>query len=269
MNYKDAALVNSSLNNLGDALLQDRMIRMRQSEAQADRDLRTRQLDATLSEADKRTQIERDRLGAQQQHYKTIEEQNAARAAATANQQDIADKGRMLQTLIQLNAGGQLQDLDSVNSWLAEDPHFAQTGIQLKEPPTKPDPQVGQNSYAQALKQAQAYHDAAAKATDPEEVKRLNGYAQLLETFVQHAANPPEKTGRKPIQLKSKGPQEDSNITREFESEEELQNFLKANKPAGEGETVLMTNPQGKTVKVPVTEKANALANGYKLLDTK
>lgn len=88
----------------------------------------------------------------------------------------MQDKQRLLQTIMGLNAGGQLDDhgLSDVNDWLANDEHFSQVGLHLAKPPKKAPPQVGQNSVAQALKQAEEFRAAGNEK-----------YATMLEQWAE------------------------------------------------------------------------------------
>lgn len=257
MQYKDVALVNSSLNQLGDSLLQNRMLEMRQNENDASNTARGKQLDMEME----RVNLAKTNAAATQQHYKTIEEQNAARGTTAMTAQQQRDKGAMLQTLIKLNAGGQISDLDKVNKWLEADPHFGPTGIQLKTPAAKPPPQVGQNSHAQALEQAQKYRDAAEAADDPDQATQLTHYAEMLEQLVERAANPPEKAAKpdRPIHVKSKGPNKED-VTQDYTPEE----WAAKQGPGNDG-NVRMIDKQDRPVLVPLARKAEMLGKGYKL----
>lgn len=252
MNYKDVALVNSSFNQLGDSLLQNRMLEMRAKENAANDVTRQKQLDLETE----RVNLEKARGNAAEQHYRTMEGHDTTRMS----QQDQRDKAALLQTVIGLNAGGQIDDLDSVNEWLANDEHFGPTGIQLKAPPAKPTPQAGQNALAQAYRQADMFRQQAGESDDPDLADRYNTYADNLEKWANLQANPPEKKEpgvRKTVTTKGRGG-ESTTYTGPADQ---------VDAAAGQAATgqVRMIDRQGVRVLVPAAQKSQMLGKGYTL----
>ena len=197
-------MVDQQLNQLGQTLLQQRQMQQTGQYQQAE--LKYRQL---------AEQAAVNRYEAAQHHYDAMEKIGASNedarnknAAAEldfrqkelaqrdtaqsqgANQQDLQNKQQMLQSVIALNATGQLDDdaRNDVNSWLSDDEHFGPTGIQI----SKPDPSLAKTAgkdaaVVNALKQAQAYRLAASQATDPDDAKQNGDYAAMLEKYVAKA----------------------------------------------------------------------------------
>jgi hypothetical protein len=218
MNYKDVALLNSSLDSLGDSLLKNKMLNQQKEEAAA------------------RTGLESQRLGvdqefrkAQQQHYNTMESRQAD-ANTTAEQRQVAQEAQgYLHTIISANAAGMLDDdqLSQVNEAMANDPNLGKTGIQLSKP-RQISPQAGQNATAQALQQAEYWEDKWAKASTDEDKARFRENADIMRAIAQKAAAPPTvpqpkrtiklTTGSKPGTIGA--PDDAAQVTQEFTPEE-------------------------------------------------
>jgi len=79
MNYKDVALLNSSLDQLGDNLLKQRMLDQQAEERKASQAI-----------ANRRTDIDEQRMAAEQTHYNNMG--NAAAAQTAAKQKDAANR---------------------------------------------------------------------------------------------------------------------------------------------------------------------------------
>lgn len=187
MNYKDVALLNQSLDDLGSGLLKRKML-----QEQTDQRLQQGML------GQQGIDVAKQRTAMEEQHYKTMEGK-ADNATSLAEQRaQLQDKQKMLQTVMMLNAGGQLQDLDSVNDWLQNDDHFGPIGLQLAKPPEPKSAQVGQNALAQAYQQANEWRTRASATEDPDEADRFNAYADDLEKWGNLQANPPPKPAAAP-----------------------------------------------------------------------
>jgi hypothetical protein len=256
MNYRDVALVNSSLSDLGNSLLQQKMMEQRAQENLATRADRQAQIGLEAQ----RAKTAESRNEAMQQHWATMEAGQQSAAAKTATAQDIRDKTAMLQTVIGLNAAGQLDNLDDVNEWLSSDDHLGKTGIQLKPPPAKPPPQAGQNALAKAYQQADTFRQQANDADDPGDVDRYNGYADSLEKWANLQANPAPKTA--PGLQATVTTDERGKTTRTLKGPADQ---IAAATPGTPQTTVNMINPQGVTVAAPVARVQELTAKGYRL----
>lgn len=144
LNYADVELLNRSMEGAGQAFAQRRAQQNQEQRDIANELFHRKMLD--VNEA---------RANATAEHEQRMETQFTTRAA----QQDKQD---MLKTVLNLNAGGMLDDdgIKSVNAWIDGDPELSRTGIHIKAPPAKAPPQVGQNSLAQALEQADKFEAA-------------------------------------------------------------------------------------------------------------
>jgi len=183
MNYKDVALLNQSLDDLGGSLLKRRMLDQQASEKMQDQLLQRE----AIGVANKRTD-------AQEQHYRTMEGKADTAATMAQTRANLEDKQRFLQTVMALNANGQIQDLAPVNSWLKTDEHFGRVGLQLTKPPPAKNPQAGQNAVAQALQQASEWRAKADASVDNTDLAdQYTGYADKLEKWADVQANPPAK----------------------------------------------------------------------------
>lgn len=172
----DVEMLNSSIANAGQAIAS-------RHHQQAEEDFRRQQLDLEIA-----------RRNAAEQHYEQMEKQQANTADKQQQAELLKEKQGVLNSIMQLNASGQLSNLDDVNDWLANDPHFGQVGLQLKEPNAKPPPQVGQNAVAQALQQADQWRTKAGAETDPANKQRYAGYADMLEKSAAQQTQPKVNT---------------------------------------------------------------------------
>lgn len=113
------------------------------------------------------------------------------RAGEQSAQQAAQQKQGLLQSVIQLNASGSLDDasLQGVNDWLRSDEHFGQTGIQISKPTNPTGKGRGESAVVNALKQAEMYKQQAAQSEDPAEQQQFNQYATMLEGWVKHAGS--------------------------------------------------------------------------------
>lgn len=184
-------MVNGSLDSLGQTLLRNRMLEFQQKEA-ADKGAETQQ---QLKIQNRRVDVDQARQNAAEAHYHRMEQGQMDANTVRLSQQDLQDKQQLFGNIVALNSSGQLKDRDAVNRWLASDPHFAASGIQLTEPTQKAAPQVGQNAVAQGYAQAEAWRQKASQTDDDDEAERYNTYADNLEKWGNLQANPAPKPG--------------------------------------------------------------------------
>lgn len=176
--------------------------------------------------------VEQQRAAATGEHETRMENQFNTRAAQQ-------DKQEMLKTMLNLNAGGMLDDegIKKVNDWIESDPDISKTGIHIKAPPQKAPPQVGQNSVAQALVLAKQFRDAG-----------NNEYADILESFAKKQSQDYETvTEETPAQPETPGTPAESH-------------FFGADTPATPGKPA--TPKRTVTRKVPVGSGASDFPPG-------
>lgn len=184
-------MLDQALGNMGQGFFQNRALQQQNAEQDLNRQMRQQMLNDSL---DVRSEYNQQRSDALQANAQARQDDASARnqlAAVAQQRQDLADKQTLLQTMIQLNAGGQLTDTgrDKFNTWLGNDPHFGQTGIQLQSPPMRPAPNVGQNSAAAALQQADRYYAIAAGLPDNDPNKqRYQQWGQMLQNSIDPSA---------------------------------------------------------------------------------
>ena len=194
MNYKDVALLNGSLDSLGDSLLKNKMMDQQSKERLAQTGLQSQRL-----------QVDQGRWNAEQEHWQNMEKKADQANTLATSRGDLQEDQAMLKTVMGLNAGGQLtaESRKSVNNWLSDHPRFAVTGMQLAAPKAI-SPQAGQNSVAQALAKADQYdgmidemqkvHDAAPsdeeKAAAMAKIQTFQDNAKLLRKVAQRQAEP-------------------------------------------------------------------------------
>lgn len=194
MNYRDFEMLNGSLGNLGQTILQNRVMAEQKAE---------------------RGQARQDRLGEQakmDEYRQEMLKQQMARTAATTQNQDNSQQTRQLdehrkwlETLAKLNASGSMDDdqRKEVNDELTNDPMFSAGGIhfQFKAPPAKNE-KLGSSAVAEALLQAEQWRQKATQAEAPEDKARYLKYADTLEkstpselkTTPQAKESPPDRT---------------------------------------------------------------------------
>lgn len=128
---------------------------------------------------------------AQQEHYNTMEGKQAdANDIAQQRAASQEDQG-FLHTVIAANAAGMLDDdaLDQVNDSLANHPRLSRTGIQLSKPKVT-SPQAGQNATAQAVQQAEYWHQQGQTATTDEDKARFMENEDIMRSIAQKSAAP-------------------------------------------------------------------------------
>lgn len=178
LNYADVELLNRSMENAGNAFAQRRAQQNQEQRDISQELIRRKMLD-----------VEQQRARATGEHEQRMESQFTTRAA----QQDKQD---MLKTVLNLNAGGMLDDEDikRFNDWLENDPDLSKTGIHIKAPPQKAPPQVGQNSVAAALEQAAKYRAAGnieyAEILEKSARKASEDYDTVTEEFPAEPGTP-------------------------------------------------------------------------------
>jgi hypothetical protein len=156
MNRADWGMVLNQANNLGDTLLQNRMMKQQETQRAADLARQQSQFDETM---------------------KWRREENEAQTNYRTNQaQDVKDwrtrneDQQQLQTLIRANADGSLDDAgrEKANAWIAQNPFLSATGIQLVKPIAKTagTMETSQTRNFQALRELQ---QAIAEARTPDE----------------------------------------------------------------------------------------------------
>lgn len=194
-NRQDVQMLQEALQGLGQGFAQ-----RRQQSAEHDTEMQKLALESQLRD------IQQSRYDAQGEHFnkmeagqqdyynKVLENQKLAqskqddKATQVASQEDMKNKQSLLQTVIGLNATGQLSDddRDNVNDWIAKDEHLGTTGIQLQAP--DPKFQKGQNKQpatVAALNSAADFRKQAQETKDPDEATRLNDYANWTESWVK------------------------------------------------------------------------------------
>lgn len=149
------------------------------------------------------------RYEAQQQHWNTLESQNAnnermretnATNEASLRQgqldqaaaaEKVKEKQGLFTSAIALNSTGQLSDddRDNFNDWLSNDEHFGSTGLQL----SKPDPSMQKNNQrlsavGSAVAQAQQYRALQGQTDDEDQAKQYGNMADMLESWVKKQA---------------------------------------------------------------------------------
>lgn len=149
------------------------------------------------AEVGRRTDIEEDfrkqMLAAEMRRTQAEE----ARAAAESQKNDLRDKQEVLKTIFQLNAGGQIKNIEDVNKYLATDPHWSAVGMQLKEPPQKPTPQAGQNAVAKAIQDTEMWRTKAEQARangDDDLAGQYEDYASKLDKWTNKQITPTADT---------------------------------------------------------------------------
>jgi hypothetical protein len=193
MNIASAELLQNALQNLGNTFQKSRA-------QDAEEEWRQSQTDT----ANRRTDVDQAFRNAQMAHYNQMETDASRRAdaqeqradaqsdqaSAAQDQQALAGKQGMLKSAMGLNATGQLTD-DSrtqVNKWLATDPHFSVTGMQLQAPPNPAtNPTLKQSALVQAVGTIKNYRDMASQTEDPDEADSYGHLADLLEKNLPQA----------------------------------------------------------------------------------
>lgn len=173
-------MLNSQLDQLGNTFLRNRLM--------AEEEARGREQDAA---ANRRADIDQAFRQEALQRLVNEDNRNEAHLKTQEQQQGLADKQKMLQTVIQLNLSGQLDDASrsQVNQWLESDPHFSGTGIQLQKPPDHALKTSAKDAMVvNALKNADQYRQQAQSAASPVQAKQYNDYADMLEQWVRHSA---------------------------------------------------------------------------------
>lgn len=183
-------MLNQAVAGLGQSFLQNRAMQQRATEAELDRQMKQQLMDEQVAQRREATQARQSFYNARQTEADANAKARQDAADAAKQKQVLADKQEWLKNVIQLNAGGQLKNLDTVNQALANDEHWGPTGIQLQAPPQKAPPQVGQNSIAAGLDyvnklEAQA---AAVKDSDPETYARLKKQIGILTDSMDPSA---------------------------------------------------------------------------------
>jgi hypothetical protein len=174
MNRADVALVNNQLDELGNAFLRNRQL-------EQEKNIRQQEADA----ATMRAQGDLEFRKAQQQHYNQIEDKQSDLDKLRQNQLAAQQKQGLFQSVVALNATGQLSDdaRDDFNDWLAADEHFGPTGLQIKVP-DNPNTKNKDAAVVNAIKSAKQYRDLAKAASDPDQAAEFNSYADKLEAWV-------------------------------------------------------------------------------------
>jgi hypothetical protein len=172
MNIASVELLNRSIENMGQSFGQARR-------ETTDANYRQRLLDQEI-----------ERQKAAQAHYDQMNQNEQDANKVRAQAQVDKDDQETLSTLTQLNASGALKDRDAVNNWLKAHPKFGKIGLALQEPPQKPPPQVGQNSVAQALRQADAFAAQADAESDPVKKAKYLDSEKILRESARQAAQP-------------------------------------------------------------------------------
>ncbi len=243
----DVQNLNRSMEGLGDTFRQNRLDKRKEEE-----DMRREMLQQQMANASE----ERQKRGLSIEEQRLQEEKN--RGQREQQQGELQDKQRFLQTLMQLNATGQLADLDSVNEFLASDPYFSQVGIQLKEPPKKPEANVGQSAVARALREADYWKSKGNTdyATKLEKWADLQGAPKPeANNFVETETKPAIDPMGKPI------PGQTVTTTKRRTPA----GSPAAVAPAPAGGKVRMLNPSGVPGMVPAEQVDAATKQGYKL----
>ncbi|HEV2327948.1 MAG TPA: hypothetical protein VGY56_04060 [Verrucomicrobiae bacterium] len=126
-----------------------------------------------------------NRIQQEQEDRAMLAEQNTARQE---NQYAAAQKQGALKTIMSLNATGQLtpEGLKRVNQWLANDPDFGKTGIQLAAP-ANPDtsPQHMQTALAQGLALRQNVQSMYDAERDPAKKAEYGKQLEDIDTYFQ------------------------------------------------------------------------------------
>jgi hypothetical protein len=171
-NRLEAEMLINAINGVGQSFAQNH----RESSEQ---DYRKKALDLEIE----RQKSAEAHYGAENQHYKNMEQGQAAAAMDKDDQQTF-------KTLTELNATGALANRDAVNLWLKSHPKWGKVGLALQEPTQKPPPQVGQSSAAQALKIADDYDTKADAEQDPGKQEQLRQNAKILRDSARQMAMP-------------------------------------------------------------------------------
>ncbi len=181
-NRNDVELLNNSINNLGQSFANRRKEDSAETHQRADEAYRQRLLDQEIE----RQKSAQAHYGAEEQHFKNMEQGQQAAAMDKDDQETF-------KTLTQLNASGALGNRDQVNAWLKNHPKWGKVGMALQAPTQKPQPQLGQSSVAQALQVADSYAARADSEPDPAKKQSLLDSEKILRESAKQAAEPRPK----------------------------------------------------------------------------
>lgn len=237
----DVSNLNRSVADLGDTFRTRRLDEEQRREKMAEELLRQQMAGTEAKYRQDQTDIERQRLG--------LEKEKGTR-------EEKADKQRFLQTLMSVNAAGQISDFDAVNKWLDTDPDFSKIGLQLKAPPEKPTPQLRHAAVVDALQKADEYRTAG-----------KTEYADMLEKWVQRAGTSPEdyvETTTRTEPPEAPAP-EDLKKPRVTTTTRTRKPVTPTGKPAGPAGKTRMISPNGTPGLVPNEQVEKAKSMGYKL----
>lgn len=248
--------------------------------------LRNRALDEQKRQGDERIDIEKKRIGvdqsfrdAQLQHYKNMETTAAGTAAKQLDQAALAEKQKLLQTAITLNATGALADgaLENVNNWLSTDEQLGQSGLQLR-PPANPLGKGKDAAVVNALKQADAYDQLADGEENPEKAAGFKTNAKQLRDWVGRQASFAPAQG---YQTTTEKPELDefgkptgkmlTSTSRKVPlpgTPPAVAAAPAAPKAAVSNQMVQVIRPDGQTGMIPRANLPGALAAGYKQVGT-
>jgi hypothetical protein len=196
MNYHDVELLNNAENNFANSQMQRRQIAAQQ-QMEMERLALEREIQNTAQQ----------RYEAQGQHYAQVEANQGKNNAAAIKQE-------YLKTVMGANATGQMDDAarEQVNKWLASDPDFGGTGLQLAKPTfDNSNPQGKQAAVTQMVQTVQKYRDMAASATDPDQADQYNHLADLIENNLP--ANVKSASPVRPNETTTKSTDAQGNVT--------------------------------------------------------
>jgi hypothetical protein len=125
MNRADLSLVLNQVDNVGDTLLQNRMLKQRKEERTEDMGVRSKERTEDMGM--------RERMFTEQQATRKATEQ------ATADWRKETARDRRIQAAIHNNASGTMDDASRTefNQWIDSDPELRFSGLNLKAPPPK------------------------------------------------------------------------------------------------------------------------------------
>ena len=156
MNRADLSLVLNQVDNVGNTLLQNRMLKQRKEERAEDMGVRSKERAEDMGM--------RERMFTEQQATRKATEQ------ATADWRKETARDRRIQAAIHNNASGTMDDAsrNEFNQWIDSDPELRFSGLNLKAPPPKDAPGQMETSQTRNHAELKKLQEQIRSATTPE-----------------------------------------------------------------------------------------------------
>lgn len=156
MNRADLSLVLNQVDNVGDTLLRNRMLKQRKEERAEDMGVRSKERAEDMGM--------RERMFTEQQATRKATEQ------ATADWRKETARDRRIQAAIHNNASGTMDDASRTefNQWIDSDPELRFSGLNLKAPPPKDAKGTMETSQTRNHAELKKLQEQIRSATTPE-----------------------------------------------------------------------------------------------------